>query len=98
MKCVPCTNFIYKLSKVSGKYFRDNIQLEYEKGKNDCIILMDWIILPKYSTMCYNSKEKLKELITKLLNVVCPYVFKVVLVLIVMWYLPIYLDGELLLV
>ena len=37
-KCVPYTNCIYRLSKISGKYYRDISEKEYQKCLNDCIV------------------------------------------------------------
>ena len=41
LKCVPYSNCIYRLSKISGKYNRDISEKEYEKSlkKRDCILL-----------------------------------------------------------
>ena len=38
IKCVPYANCIYRLSKISGKYFRDISEKEYQKCLNDCIV------------------------------------------------------------
>ena len=38
IKCVPCANCIYRLSKISGKYYRDISEKEYQKCLNDCIV------------------------------------------------------------
>ena len=38
IKCVPYANCIYRLSKISGKYYRDISQKEYQKCLNDCIV------------------------------------------------------------
>ena len=38
IKCVPCANCIYGLSKISGKYYRDLSEKEYQKCLNDCIV------------------------------------------------------------
>ena len=37
-KCIPYANFIYRLSKISGKYYRDISEKEYQKSLNDCIV------------------------------------------------------------
>ena len=37
-KCVPYANCIYRLSKISGKYYRDISEKEYQKCLNDCIV------------------------------------------------------------
>ena len=38
IKCVPYANCIYRLSKISGKYYRDISEKEYQKCLNDCIV------------------------------------------------------------
>ena len=38
IKCVPCANCIYRLSKISGKYYRDISEKEYQICLNDCIV------------------------------------------------------------
>ena len=37
-KCIPYANCIYRLSKISGKYYRDISEKEYQKCLNDCIV------------------------------------------------------------
>ena len=38
IKCVPYASCIYRLSKISGKYYRDTSEKEYQKCLNDCIV------------------------------------------------------------
>ena len=38
IKCVPYANCIYRLSKISGKYYRDISEKEYQKFLNDCFV------------------------------------------------------------
>ena len=38
IKCAPYVNCIYRLSKISGKYYRDISEKEYQKCLNDCIV------------------------------------------------------------
>ena len=38
IKCVPYANCIYRLSKISGKYYRDISEKENQKCLNDCIV------------------------------------------------------------
>ena len=38
IKCVPYAKCIYRLSKISGKYYRDLSEKEYQKCLNDCIV------------------------------------------------------------
>ena len=35
IKCVPYSNCIYRLSNISGKYYRDITEKEYQKCLND---------------------------------------------------------------
>ena len=37
IKCVPYANCIYRLGKISGKYYRDISEKEYQNCLNDCI-------------------------------------------------------------
>ena len=39
IKCVPYANCIYRLNKLSGKYYRDISEKEYQKCLNDCIVI-----------------------------------------------------------
>ena len=38
IKCVPYAKSFYRLSKFSGKYYRDISEKEYQKCLNDCIV------------------------------------------------------------
>ena len=38
IKCVPYSDCIYRLSKISGKYNRDISEKEYQKCLNDCFV------------------------------------------------------------
>ena len=38
IKCVPYANCIYRLSSISGKYYRDISEKEYQKSLKDCIV------------------------------------------------------------
>ena len=38
IKCVTYANCIYRLSKISGKFYRDISEKEYQKCLNDCIV------------------------------------------------------------
>ena len=48
IKCVPYSNCIYRLSKISGKYNRDKSEKEYQKCLNDCVVFK--------GTDCINEK------------------------------------------
>ena len=67
-KAVPYATCLDKLRKISGKYNRDITQREYEKCRKDCIVFKRTDSFNESYTMFYNSKEKLKKLIIKLLN------------------------------
>ena len=38
IRAVPYCSFMYKLSKISGKYHRDISEQEYRKCQNDCVV------------------------------------------------------------
>ena len=38
IKCVPYAKCIYRLSKISGKFYRDISEKEYQKCSNDCVV------------------------------------------------------------
>ena len=67
-RVVPYANCIYRLSKLSGKYIRDLTQREYEKCRKDCIVFKGISSINRMLDHVYNSKEKLIELLTELLN------------------------------
>ena len=47
-KTAPCAFGFYKLSEISGTYYRDIGQREYENCRNDCIVFK--------GTNCNNNK------------------------------------------
>ena len=47
IKCVPYAICIYRLSKISGKYYRDLSEKEYQKCLNDCIVFEGLDIINK---------------------------------------------------
>ena len=47
IKCVPYANCIYRLSKISGKYYRDMSEKEYQNCLNDCIVFKGLDIINK---------------------------------------------------
>ena len=65
IKCVPYANCIYRLSKISGKYYRDISEKEYQKCLNDCIVfkgfdninkMLDYVLHYKGEPKRYNNK------------------------------------------
>ena len=65
IKCVPYAKCIYKLSKISGKYYRDISEKDYQKGLNDCIVfkgleninkMLDYVLQYKGEPKRMNNK------------------------------------------
>ena len=65
IKCVPYDNCIYRLSKISGKYYRDISEKEYRKCLNDCIVfkgldninqMLDYVLQCKGEPKRINNK------------------------------------------
>ena len=65
IKCVPYANCIYRLSKISGKYYRDIPEKEYQKCLNDCIVfkgldkinrMLDYVLQYKGEPKRINNK------------------------------------------
>ena len=69
IKCVPYTNCIYRLSKISGNYYRDLSEKEYQKCLNDCIVFKGLDNINKRLDYVLQFKGEPKKLITKLLKV-----------------------------
>ena len=70
-KTVPYANCIHRLSKISGKYNRDITQREYERFRNDCIVLkgtdsinemLDYVLQFKGEAKRINNKYVEKNL------------------------------------
>ena len=59
IKCVPYANCIYRLSRTSGKYYRDILEKEYQKCLNDCIVFkgLDNINKMLYFTIQRRTKK-----------------------------------------
>ena len=70
IKFVPYANCIYRLSKISGKYYRDISEKEYQKCLNDCIVFKGLDNINKMLDYVLHLKGNQKELITKLLNII----------------------------
>ena len=65
IKCVPYANCIYRISKISGKYYRDISEKEYQKCLNDCIVfkgldnvnrMLDYVLQYKGEPKKINNK------------------------------------------
>ena len=65
IKCVPYANCIYRLSTISGKYYRDISEKEYQKGLNDCNVfkgldninkMLDYVLQFKGEAKRINNK------------------------------------------
>ena len=65
IKCVPYANCIYRLSKTSGKYYREISEKEYQKCLNDCIVfkgldninkMLDYVLQYKGEPKRINNK------------------------------------------
>ena len=65
IKCVPYANCIYRLSKISGKYYRDISEKEYQNCLNDCIVfkgldninkMLDYVLQYKGEPKRINNK------------------------------------------
>ena len=65
IKCVPYANCIYRLSKVSGKYYQDISEKEYQKCLNDCVVfkgldntneMLDYVLQYKGEPKRINNK------------------------------------------
>ena len=65
IKCVPYANCIYRLSKISGKYYRDISEKEYQKYLNDCVFfkgldninkILDYVLQYKGEPKRINNK------------------------------------------
>ena len=65
IKCVPYANCIYRLSKISGKCYRDISEKEYQKCLNDCIVftgldninkMLDYVLQYKGEPKRINNK------------------------------------------
>ena len=70
IKCVPYANCFYRLSKISGKYYRDISEKEYQKCLNDCIVFKGLDNINKMLDYVLQLKGEPKKLITKLLNLI----------------------------
>ena len=65
IKCVPYADCIYRLSKISGKYYRDISEKDYQKCLNDCIVskgldninkMLDYVLQNKGEPKRINNK------------------------------------------
>ena len=70
IKCVPYAKCIYRLSKISSKFYRDISEKEYQKCLNDCIVFNGLDNINKMLDYDLQFKGEAKKLITKLLNII----------------------------
>ena len=65
IKCVPYANCIYRLSKISGKKYRDISEKEYQKYLKDCVVfkgldninkMLDYVLQYKGEPKRINNK------------------------------------------
>ena len=65
IECVPYANCIYRLSKISGKYYRGISEKEYQKCLNDCIVfkgldnnnkMLEYVLQFKGEVKKFNNK------------------------------------------
>ena len=66
IKCVPHANCIYRLSKISGKYYRDISEKEYQKCLNDCIVFKGLDIINKMLDYVLQFKGEAKRITNKI--------------------------------
>ena len=66
IKCVPYANCIYRLSKLSGKYYRDISEKEYQKCLNDCIVFKGLDNINKMLDYVLQYKGEPKRIINKI--------------------------------
>ena len=66
IKCVPFANCIYRLSKISSKYYRDISEKEYQKSLIDCIVfkgldnikkMLDYVLQYKGEPKRFRNKK-----------------------------------------
>ena len=69
IKCVPYSNCIYRLSKISDKFNRDNSEKEYEKCKKVCIVFNGLGNINEMLDYVLHFKGEPKKLRIKLLNI-----------------------------
>ena len=68
IKCVPYANYIYRLSKISGKYYRDISEKEYQKCLNDCIVFKGLDNINKMLDYVLQFKEEPKRINNKIVK------------------------------
>ena len=68
IKCVPYANFNYRLSKISGKYYRDISEKEYQKCSNDCIVFKGLDNINKILDYVLQFKGKPKRINNKIVK------------------------------
>ena len=68
IKCVPYANCIYRLSKISGKYYRDISKKEYQKCLNDSIVFKGLDNINKGLDYVLQFKGEPKRIINKIVK------------------------------
>ena len=68
IKCLPYANCIYRLSKISGKYYRDISEKEYQKCLNDCFVFKGLDNINKMLDYVLQFKGEPKRIINKIVK------------------------------
>ena len=68
IKCVPFANCIYRLSKISGNYYRDISKKEYQKCLNNCIVFKGLDNTNKMLDYVLQYKGEPKRIINKIVK------------------------------
>ena len=68
IKCIPYANCIYRLSKISGKYYRDISEKEYQKCLNECIVFKGLDNINKMLDYVLQYKGEPKRIINKIVK------------------------------
>ena len=68
IKCVPYANSIYRLSKISGKYYPDISEKEYQKCLNDCIVFKGLDNINKWLDCVLQYKGEPKRINNKIVK------------------------------
>ena len=68
IKCVPYANCIYRLSKISGKYYRDISEKEYQNCLNDCIVFKGLDNINKMLDYVLQYKGEPKRIVNKIVK------------------------------
>ena len=69
-RVVPYCSCIYKLSKISGKVYRDISKQEYRKCLNDCVVFNGTDCINEMLDHVLSFKREPKKSVTELLNII----------------------------